>query len=151
MALEPMQGNRASSRCDLGYTELFRVPVGTSGSISTCEIILGDSLEFHQGSQGSFLVWWGTRTCAARNAGESHLILRQGGSLIVFLKLQWEPGVYSRVTGGMGLQTRVCSVTSGLLSSYEGHLRNLFQAWQGNRDASQGEAQDPGSLSIATG
>ena len=56
MALEPMQGNRASSRCDLGYTELFRVPVGISGSISTCESILGDSLEFHQGSQGSFLV-----------------------------------------------------------------------------------------------
>ena len=32
MALEPMQGNRASSRVDLGYTEIFHVPLVTSGS-----------------------------------------------------------------------------------------------------------------------
>ena len=31
---------------------------------------------------------------------------------------------------------------SGLLSSYEGHLRNLLEAWQGNMDASRGEAGD---------
>ena len=35
----------------------------------------------------------------------------------------------------------------GLLSSYEGHLKNLFKAWQGNRDVSRGEAGDPASLS----
>ena len=38
-------------------------------------------------------------------------------------------------------------MTSGLLSSYEGHLRKLFQAWQGNRDSSGGEAGDQVSLS----
>ena len=32
MALEPMQGNRASSRVDLGYTELFHIAVVTSVS-----------------------------------------------------------------------------------------------------------------------
>ena len=31
MALVPMQGNQASSRVDLGYTELFRVAAVTSG------------------------------------------------------------------------------------------------------------------------
>ena len=31
MALEPMQGNRASSRIDLGYMELVRVASVTSG------------------------------------------------------------------------------------------------------------------------
>ena len=36
---------------------------------------------------------------------------------------------------------------SGLLSSCEGHLGILLVAWQGNRDDSQGEAGDPGSLS----
>ena len=36
----------------------------------------------------------------------------------------------------------VCSATSGLLFSYKGHLRNLFEAWQGNRDPSRGEAGD---------
>ena len=32
-------------------------------------------------------------------------------------------------------KTPVCSVTSGLLSSYEEQLKNLFEAWQGNMDA----------------
>ena len=41
----------------------------------------------------------------------------------------------------------VCSVTSGPLSSSEGHLGILFEAWQGKRDTSQCEAGDPGSLS----
>ena len=31
---------------------------------------------------------------------------------------------------GWPLKTRLCSVTSGLLSSYEGYLRNLHKAWQ---------------------
>ena len=64
-----------------------------------------------------------------------------------FLELRQEPGVYSRVTAGMAHQTRACSETSRLLSSCEGHLRILLEAWQGNRDASRGETGDPGSLS----
>ena len=36
---------------------------------------------------------------------------------------------------------------SGLLSRYEGHLRNLLEPWQGNTDASRSEAGDPGSIS----
>ena len=42
-----------------------------------------------------------------------------------FLELQQEPGVYSRVIAGMALRTEVCSAMSGLLSSYDGHIRNL--------------------------
>ena len=38
------------------------------------------------------------------------------------------------------LLIRVCSAPSGLLSSYEGQLRKLLKAWQGNTDASRGEA-----------
>ena len=44
-------------------------------------------------------------------------------------------------------KTRVCSAMSGPLSSYEGQLRNNFQTWQGNRDISGGEVEDPESLS----
>ena len=36
---------------------------------------------------------------------------------------------------------------SGLLSSYEGQLRNLIEAWQGNTAASRGEAGNPVSHS----
>ena len=56
MALEQMQVNWASSQVDLGYTELFRIAVVTSGSHWTCDSVLVDSLEFHQGSQGSLHV-----------------------------------------------------------------------------------------------
>ena len=38
-------------------------------------------------------------------------------------------------------------MTSGLLSSYDGHLRNLNYAWQDNTDASADVAGDRGSLS----
>ena len=45
------------------------------------------------------------------------------------------------------LKTFVCSVTSGLLSSYDGHLSNLNYACQENTDASRGEEGERGSLS----
>ena len=48
---------------------------------------------------------------------------------------------------GWPFKARVCSATSGLLSSYEEHLRNLLGAWQGNTDASRGEAGYPWSHS----
>ena len=35
---------------------------------------------------------------------------------------------------------------SGLISSYDGHLRNLNYAWQDNTDVSGGEAGDRDSL-----
>ena len=56
-------------------------------------------------------------------------------------------GYILELPGGRPFKTRVSSATSGLLPSYEGHLRNLHHAWQGNEDTSQGEAEDRGSLS----
>ena len=56
-------------------------------------------------------------------------------------------GYILEVRWGWTFKTRVCSATSGLLSSYEGHVRNLNEAWQCNTDASLGETGDTGSLS----
>ena len=52
------------------------------------------------------------------------------------LELQW----------GISFIARVCSAMSGLLSSYEGYLRNLLEALKRNSDASQSEVGDQGSL-----
>ena len=49
---------------------------------------------------------------------------------------------------GRSFQPCVCSATSGLLVSYEGHLRKRLEAWQANTDASQIEAGAPVSLSF---
>ena len=53
MAVEPMQGNWASSRVVLGYMELFHVAAGTSGSLYTCDSILWDPRGCLQGTLGS--------------------------------------------------------------------------------------------------
>ena len=63
-----------------------------------------------------------------------------------FLELRQAPGVYSRLTAGRPFETRVCSVKSGLLSSYDGHLGKLSYAWQENTDASGGEPGGQESL-----
>ena len=47
---------------------------------------------------------------------------------------------------GWPFETRVCSATSGLLSSYDGHLGKLIYAWQENTDASGGELGGQASL-----
>ena len=85
MALDPMQGNRASSPGD--------------GEISWC-----------------------FSSC--------------GGNLGYILELQ----------RGWPFKIHVYSATSELLSSSKGHL---LEAWQGNRDASRGEAGDAEFLSIS--
>ena len=55
-AMEPMKGKWASSRIDLGYTELFCIPEVTSVFISSCDSVLGDSLVLHQENRGSLRV-----------------------------------------------------------------------------------------------
>ena len=56
IVMEPMKGERASSRVDLGYSELFCIPEVTSVFFSSCDSLLGDSLVFHQANRGSLHV-----------------------------------------------------------------------------------------------
>ena len=53
MVLEPMQGKFASSQFDLGHTDLFCVPEVTSVFFSSCDNVVGDSLEFSQANRCS--------------------------------------------------------------------------------------------------
>ena len=56
MPMEPMQGKWASFRVDFWYTQLICVPEATSVHFSSCDSVLGDSLEFHQANRGSLHV-----------------------------------------------------------------------------------------------
>ena len=47
---------------------------------------------------------------------------------------------------GWSFETRLCSAKSGLLSSYDGHLRKLNYSWQENTDASESEPGGQASL-----
>ena len=104
MVMEPMQGKLASSQFDFGYTEKFCIPGVTPLFFSSCDSVVGDSLEFNQANRGSLRVCLGKRNCSGHNAGESGLISRREESLMGFLELWQEPGVYSRVTVGMSIR-----------------------------------------------
>ena len=101
MAKDSMKGKCVSSWVDLGYTNLFCIPEVTSVFFSCSDSVLGGYLQFHQGNRGSLHLWLRTRNASARNAEESGLILQRGESLMGFLELRQQPGVYSRVTAGM--------------------------------------------------
>ena len=75
---------------------------------------------------------------SSRGKGEvSKVFSSCAGNLRYILELWW----------GWTFKTHVSSVTSRLLSSYDGHLRNLNYACQDNMDASGVEAGHRGSLS----
>ena len=65
-----------------------------------------------------------------------------------FLELWQAPGYIIELLREWPFETRVCSVKSELLSSYDRHLSNLSYAWQDNTDASGGEAEGQVTLII---
>ena len=56
--MEPMKGKWASSRVDLGYTDLFCITEVISVFISSCDSVLGDSLVFHQEIEAPCMFDW---------------------------------------------------------------------------------------------
>ena len=56
LVMEPMQGKLASSQFDFGYTEQFCIPGVISVFFSSCDSVVGDSLEFNQSNRGSLRV-----------------------------------------------------------------------------------------------
>ena len=110
MVMQSMQGKLASSQFDFGYTEVFFVPGVTSVYFSSCDSVVGDSLELNQANRGPLPVWLGKRNCCGHNAGESGLISPGGERLMGFLELRQEPGIYSRFTARMFI--RNCSLFS---------------------------------------
>ena len=63
-----------------------------------------------------------------------------------FLELRQATGYILELRRGWPFETRVCSVKSGPLSSYDGHLEKLNYAWQKNTDPSAGEPGGQASL-----
>ena len=92
---------------------------------SFCDSEFGDSLGFNQANRVSLRVSLGKRNCSGHNAGESGLISQGGESLMGFLEVRQEPGVYSRVTAGMSIRNSSLFIEVRNLSRYEGQLRNV--------------------------
>ena len=123
--MEPMKGKSASSRVDLGYTELFCTP------------------EVHQCSSGFVTVFLGTLRCSIKKIeapyvfdwqygialhamqGNRASFPNEGDVSYDFSSCGWNLGYIRELQRGWPFETPLCSAKSGLLLSYEGHLRNL--------------------------
>ena len=99
-----MQGKLTLSQFDFVYTEQFCIHGVTSVFFKSCDNVVRDSLWFNLANRGSFRVCLGKRNYSGHNAGESGLISRREESLMGFLELRQEPGVYSGVTAGMSIR-----------------------------------------------
>ena len=56
MVMEPMQGKLASSQFDFGHSDLLCIPEVTSLFFSSCDCVVGNSVEFNQANLGSLCV-----------------------------------------------------------------------------------------------
>ena len=126
IAKEQMTGKLASSCVDFLYTELFCIPELTSEFISSfLKVFLGTLLCSIKKIEAPYLsdseLWIALHPIQGNQAsspGEGYVswdFSRCGGNLGYILELQ----------RGWTFETPLCSAKSGLLSSYEGHLRNL--------------------------
>ena len=113
----------------MGYHEIFQIPPLTSVFFYTCEGFLGTLCSSFKEIKAPSLFDW-------EEGIALHAKQRNWASSLSELEVSW---FFSSCGGNMGyvlelrrgqpLKTLVCSVTSGLLSSYDGHLRNLNYAW----------------------
>ena len=105
---------------------------GDTEFFSCCDSVLGDSLQFHHEIEVPYVFDWehgtpqqerqGNRASSWGKGEVSWVFSSCGRHLVYILELQW----------GWPFETRVSSAKSGLLSSYDRHLRKLNYAWQEN-------------------
>ena len=120
-----MKGKWASSLVDLGYTELFCILEGTSVFMSSCDSVLGDSLLFHQENRGSLHFHWEYGIALYVMQGNQASFSSKGDVSYDFSSCSRNLGYIRELQRGWPFETPLCSAKSGLLCSYEGHLRNL--------------------------
>ena len=125
IAMEPMKGKCSSSRVDLGCTELFCIP------------------EVHQCSSRFVTVFLGTLWCSIKKIEAPCVFDREYGIALHamqgnrasfpsegdvsydFSSCVRNLGYIRELQRGWPFETPLCSAKSGILCSYEGHLRNL--------------------------
>ena len=125
IAMEPMKGNWASSRVDFGYTEPFCIP------------------EVHQCSSRFVTVFLRTLWCSIKKIEAPYVFDCENGIAVHamqgnrasfpsegdvsydFSSCGRNLGYIRELQRGWPFETPLCSPKSGLLCSYEAHLRKL--------------------------
>ena len=101
--MEPMKGKWASSRVDLGYTDLFCIPEVHQCSSRFVTVFLGTLWCSIKKIEAPYVFDWNTGLLCMKCRGiEPHFPARWTSDTIS--RVVAEPGVYSRVTAEMAIR-----------------------------------------------
>ena len=92
---------------------------------SFCDSVPGDSLVFHQENRGPYMFDWEYGIALHAMQGNRASFPREGHVSYDFSSFGRNLGYIRELQRGWPFETPLCSAKSGLLCSYEGHLRNL--------------------------
>ena len=119
----------ASSQVDLGHIDLFFVPEVTSVFFSSCDSVVGDSLEFNQQIVAPYIFDWINAIALHAMQGNWASFRGMGKVSFVFSSCGRHLGYIFEIRRGCPFSTGVCLVKSGHLSKYDGQHGKLNYAW----------------------
>ena len=123
--MEPMKGKWASSRVDFGYTELFCIPDVHQCSSRFVTVFLGTLWCSIKEIDSPYMFDWEYAIALHAMQGNRASFLSEGDVSYDFPSCGRNLGYICELQWGYPLETPLCSAKSGILCSYEGHLRNL--------------------------
>ena len=123
--METMKGKWASSRVDLGYTELFCITEVHQCSSRFVTVFLGTLWCSIKKIKAPYMFDWENRIALHAMQGNRASFPSEGDVSYDFSSCGRNLGYIRELQRGWTFETPLCSAKSGLLSSYVGHLRNL--------------------------
>ena len=123
--MEPMKVKWDSSRVDLGYTKLFCIPEVHQYSSRFVTVFLGIVWCSVKKIEDPYVFEWEYRIALHAMQGNRAYFPSEGYVSYDFSSCCRNLEYIRELQQEWPFETPLCSAKSGLLSSYEGHLRNL--------------------------
>ena len=120
-----MKEKWASSRFDLGYTELFCIPEVHQGSSRFVTVFLGTLWCSIRKIEAPYLFDWENEISLPALQGNGASFPSERDVSYDFSSCGRNLGYIRELQRGWAFETALCSAKSRLLCCYEGHLRNL--------------------------
>ena len=117
IAMEPMKGKWASSRVDLGYTELFCIPEVTAVFLPSCDSFLATLLCSIKHIEAPYVFDWEHGIALHRVQGIRALSPAEGDDSWDFSSCSRNLGYILELQRGLTFETPLGSAKSGFLSS----------------------------------
>ena len=123
--METMKGKWASSRVDLGYTELVCIPELHQCSSRFVTVFLGTLWCSIKKIEAPYMFDWENWIALHAMQGNKASFLSEGNVSYVFSCCSKNLGYIRELQRGWPFETPLSSAKLRNLCSYEGHLRNL--------------------------